>query len=57
MAEETSHGKNHYHAPNILAVREFLDFHGDRLEFSNSAFARTFPGPNRLSVPDFVKIR
>ena len=34
----------------------FSHYHGNRLEFSNSDFARLLSDPERLSVPDFVKI-
>ncbi len=35
----------------------FPDFHGNRLEFSNSAFALPTPDPDRLSMPNSVEIR
>ena len=35
----------------------FPDFHGNVLKISNSDFATTLSDPDRLSVPNLVKIR
>ncbi len=40
-----------------LSLRNiFSDYHGNRLEFFNSDFVRSLSDPDRLFVPDFIKI-
>ncbi len=41
---------------NGLSKSAFPDFHGNRSEFQNFNPSTVLPGPDRLSVPNFVKI-